>query len=150
MPWTHTSETLMRMLERLSFASRVIKLQECQCPQDAHEQLSHIPERLWPNISLETAFCIEKKLNKLPRSYWDLVSILISNNRCILIIGISEFSEEDLRCNFCGKTFATSGSKTRHILTVHQTADPHQCTICLRFYENKNSMTAHMATHRKQ
>jgi len=63
--------------------------------------------------------------------------------------GAYDFNEEDIKCTFCGKTFATPGSKNRHVLTVHQKVEPHQCDICHRFYKNKNSLSAHRATHNK-
>ena len=59
-----------------------------------------------------------------------------------------DYSEEDIKCTFCGKVFATPGSKTRHVVTVHQKVEPHQCDICLRFYKNKNSLSAHRASHK--
>ena len=62
--------------------------------------------------------------------------------------GVHAYSEDDIKCTFCGKLFATPGSKTRHIVTVHQKVEPHQCDICFRFYKNKNSLSAHKANHK--
>jgi len=54
-----------------------------------------------------------------------------------------------LKCNYCEKSFATSGSRRRHVDTVHSQVEPHQCDLCQKYYKNKNSLTAHMATHRR-
>ena len=58
-------------------------------------------------------------------------------------------SENEFSCNEYGKSFSGDWSLKRHITTVHVATEKQQCPFCMRFYKNKNSLTAHMNSHKQ-